>query len=195
MFGMGFFEIVMIAVVAVIALGPEKLPSAMVDIARFMKKVKKGIDDAKETIEQELTITELKEEARKFKAQIEDVKAYASIDEDDLNIKDILGDDLEEVSKKSSPKKIAKKAPAKTRKKATKPKELKEVEKNTEKSISNVAKKVTNKTKTAEKNVKSKVSVKKDEKDEKDANEDKFRVKTKKVPSMNTRKNQKKDEK
>ena len=47
MFGMGFMEIFLIAIIAVIALGPEKLPTAMVEIAKFIKKFKTGLDDAK----------------------------------------------------------------------------------------------------------------------------------------------------
>ena len=43
MFGMGITEILLIAIVAVIALGPEKLPDAMVKIARLFNSVKKGI--------------------------------------------------------------------------------------------------------------------------------------------------------
>ena len=41
MFGMGFMEIFLVGIVAVIALGPEKLPSAMVDIAKFFKKLER----------------------------------------------------------------------------------------------------------------------------------------------------------
>ena len=37
MFGMSFSEILVIAVIAVLVLGPDKLPSAMVQIAKFLK--------------------------------------------------------------------------------------------------------------------------------------------------------------
>ena len=47
MFGMGFIEILMVAVVAILFLGPDKLPDAMVKVAKFMKSVKKAIGDAK----------------------------------------------------------------------------------------------------------------------------------------------------
>ena len=40
MFGMGITEILLIAIVAIIALGPEKLPDAMVQIAKFINKFK-----------------------------------------------------------------------------------------------------------------------------------------------------------
>jgi sec-independent protein translocase protein TatB len=95
MFGMGITEILLIAIVAVIALGPEKLPDAMVKIARLFNSIKKGINDAKTTLDNELNIKELKEEANKFKAQIEDTKSSLSIENKfDLGIDDILKDDL-----------------------------------------------------------------------------------------------------
>ena len=70
MFGMSFSEILVIAVIAVLVLGPDKLPSAMVQIAKFLKMVKKGINDAKSTFDQEMKIAELKEDAQKYKESI-----------------------------------------------------------------------------------------------------------------------------
>lgn len=97
MFGMGITEILLIAIVAIIALGPEKLPDAMVKIARLFNSVKKGLNDAKTTLDNELNIKELKDEANKFKAQIEDTKASLSVDTKfDLGLDDILKDDLKQ---------------------------------------------------------------------------------------------------
>ena len=59
-----------IAVIAVLVLGPDKLPSAMVQIAKFLKMFKKGINDAKSTFDQEMKIAELKEDAQKYKESI-----------------------------------------------------------------------------------------------------------------------------
>jgi sec-independent protein translocase protein TatB len=99
MFGMGFMEIFLIAIIAVIALGPDKLPTAMVQIAKFIKKLKTGLDDAKTTLDSELNISEMKAEASKFKSQIQDTKASLSIDSKiDLGLSDILKDDLKEES-------------------------------------------------------------------------------------------------
>ena len=50
MFGLGFMEILIIAIIAIIALGPDKLPDAMVQIAKFIRKFKTGLDDAKSTL-------------------------------------------------------------------------------------------------------------------------------------------------
>ncbi|MEA3384310.1 MAG: Sec-independent protein translocase protein TatB [Campylobacterota bacterium] len=94
MFGMGFMEIFLVAIVAIIALGPEKLPTAMVDMAKFFKKLKGGLEDAKTTLDQELNISQMKEEAEKFKASVADVKSIASVDVSDLTELDTQ--DLEE---------------------------------------------------------------------------------------------------
>jgi sec-independent protein translocase protein TatB len=80
MFGMGFMEIFLVLIVAIVALGPEKLPSAVVDIAKFFKKLKSGIDDAKSTIDNELNISDMKKEAEDLKATIGDVSNLAKID-------------------------------------------------------------------------------------------------------------------
>ena len=95
MFGMGFMEILLIAIVAIIALGPEKLPGTMVQIAKFINKFKTGLEDAKATLDNELNISELKAEASKFKSQIEETKASLSVDSKiDLGLNDIMKDNL-----------------------------------------------------------------------------------------------------
>ncbi|BCD61964.1 sec-independent protein translocase protein TatB [Nitratiruptor sp. YY08-26] len=89
MFGMGFTEILMIAVVAIIFLGPEKLPQFLIDIAKFFKSIKRAVNDAKVQLEQEVKITELKEEAdeykKKFKSVAEEMGTItAELEEDPL---------------------------------------------------------------------------------------------------------------
>jgi sec-independent protein translocase protein TatB len=107
MFGMGFMEIFLIAMVAIIALGPDKLPTAMVEVAKFLKKFKSGVADAKSTLDNELNITEMKEEANKFKAQIEDSKMSMTMDSKvDLGLDDIMNDEIKDKKPKNKkPKK------------------------------------------------------------------------------------------
>ena len=71
MFGLGFMEILFIAIVAIIFLGPDKLPGAMVDIAKFIKKAKEGITDAKQALNEEVNLDELKREALGYKEQLD----------------------------------------------------------------------------------------------------------------------------
>ncbi|MBT3280035.1 MAG: Sec-independent protein translocase subunit TatB [Campylobacteraceae bacterium] len=112
MFGMGFMEIMLIAIIAVIALGPEKLPTAMVDMAKMFKKIKGGIDDAKSTIDNELNITEMKSEADKLKAQL----SYST---ESLNagLDNIMNDDDDTSSDEEAPKKKKKKVSFKEKEK------------------------------------------------------------------------------
>ncbi len=72
MFGMGFTEILLIAIVAILFLGPDKLPDAMVKIAKFIKSTKKALTDAKNSIDDELKIAQLKEEAMGYKAKLDE---------------------------------------------------------------------------------------------------------------------------
>ncbi len=75
MFGMGLGEIFLIAIVAVLFLGPEKLPSTMIEIAKFFKSVKGTVNSARATIEEEMKFSELKQEALNYKKELTDASA------------------------------------------------------------------------------------------------------------------------
>lgn len=85
MFGISFPEILVIAIIAVLALGPQKLPKAMVEIAKYLKIIRKTINDAKQSFDQELRIAELKEDAKKYKESIaktkDDIKKKLTFEE------------------------------------------------------------------------------------------------------------------
>jgi len=74
MFGIGFTEILMIMVVALLFLGPDKLPEAMVQVAKFIGSVKRMFNEAKASFEEEVHLKELKEEALGYKRQLEEHK-------------------------------------------------------------------------------------------------------------------------
>ena len=89
MFGMGFMEIMIIAVIAVIFLGPDKLPETMVNIAKFFRSTKASLASAKDSLEQEMNISELKREALSYKDELTSasnelsrVTSMASLDDD-----------------------------------------------------------------------------------------------------------------
>jgi len=62
--------ITVILIIAIIVLGPEKLPKVLVELAKYFKVIKKTINDAKSSFDQELRIAELKEDAKKYKESI-----------------------------------------------------------------------------------------------------------------------------
>ncbi|EAI3274208.1 Sec-independent protein translocase subunit TatB, partial [Campylobacter jejuni] len=81
-------------VVAILVLGPDKLPEAIVQIAKILKAVKRNIDDAKSSIEKEIRINDLKEEAKKYKDEFsstnENIRKKLSFEEFDDLKRDIL---------------------------------------------------------------------------------------------------------
>lgn len=86
MFGMGFTEIILIAVIAIIFVGPDKLPSLMVDIAKFFRDIKNTIGTVKESIEEELDVSDIKREALAYKQELlkakEDISQVGNIKND-----------------------------------------------------------------------------------------------------------------
>jgi len=72
MFGMGFTEMLLIAVIAILFLGPDKLPSTMVEIAKFFKNVKSTIGTVKDSLEEEMNLSEIKKEALAYKQELLD---------------------------------------------------------------------------------------------------------------------------
>lgn len=70
MFGMGFTEMLIIAVIAILFLGPDKLPSTMVEIAKFFRNVKNTIGTVKDSLEEEMNLTEIKQEALAYKQEL-----------------------------------------------------------------------------------------------------------------------------
>ena len=88
MFGIGLTELILIAIIALLFLGPDKLPDALVQLAKFIRSTKKMITDAKGALEEEVRINELKEEALSYKAELDkatkELQNFKNIDFDDL---------------------------------------------------------------------------------------------------------------
>ncbi|MDD4950255.1 Sec-independent protein translocase protein TatB [Sulfuricurvum sp.] len=70
MFGLDLGEILVIAIIAVLFLGPEKLPETMVQIAKFFKSVKSTVNTAKATIAEEMKLSEIKEDVLNYKNEL-----------------------------------------------------------------------------------------------------------------------------
>ena len=141
MFGMGFSEIMIILVIGIIFLGPEKLPEAMVKIAKFFNTFKKTINEAKESIDQELKIEELKKEALEYKKRLhettESVKHSVYMDEFEeiknstTSVSDLLNSNVEEaVDAAKNSNQDTKKEKSSKKKKKKKEIEVKKVEDN-----------------------------------------------------------------
>lgn len=121
MFGMGFTEIMIIAIIAILFLGPDKLPSTMVEIAKFFRNAKNTIGSMKESLEEEMNVKDIKEEALAYKKELlqagEQVKSAADVKqmaaklttlEDDVFVDDGFFDEPKEKDEetKKEPKEV-----------------------------------------------------------------------------------------
>ncbi len=126
MFGMSFGEILIIAVIAILFIGPDKLPEAMVKVAKFFKSFKQTVHETKETIEQEMHLAELKEEAISYKDKLDNAVNDFKIDSD-VNILDDINQNIKEiehsVTELDAPKKSKKTKKVKKEKKVKSEKE------------------------------------------------------------------------
>lgn len=68
MFGIGFFELVVIAIVAIIFVGPERLPEFMRKAGRLFVQARRISNEVKSTFNQ--AIYDVEEEIRKEKAEV-----------------------------------------------------------------------------------------------------------------------------
>jgi len=123
MFGLGFTEILIIAVIAILFLGPDKLPSAMIDIAKFFRNVKKTVGSVKDSLEEEMHVADIKEEALAYKKELlgasEKVSKATDISSLGDNISSYADDLLDDDFDKKKPSEVTE-APKETPKAAPK---------------------------------------------------------------------------
>lgn len=58
MFGLSFGEILIIAVIALLLLGPEKLPDAAKTLGKGLRQIRRATDDLKDQVEKEIYSTD-----------------------------------------------------------------------------------------------------------------------------------------
>lgn len=69
MFDIGFFELVVIGVIGLLVLGPQRLPGAIRSTSRTIRNIKNMANGFKQEIEQQVRIQELHENLKKAEAQ------------------------------------------------------------------------------------------------------------------------------
>lgn len=127
MFDIGFWELALIGIMALLVLGPKRLPEAAQTAGRWVGKMRSFISDVKQDIDREIESGELAD-FRRLKDELS--QARNLIEETSNSIHQQASNIAQEVkSKKSSARKGKKKLPAKkktvTRKKAAKKKTAK----------------------------------------------------------------------
>lgn len=71
MFDIGFTEILIVGVVALIVLGPERLPSALRTAGMWIGRIKRTVGSVQKEISEELRVEEMRQAAKKQQEQLE----------------------------------------------------------------------------------------------------------------------------
>jgi sec-independent protein translocase protein TatB len=77
MFDIGFAELIIIAVVGLLVIGPERLPSTIRTASLWLNRIKRGFNDIKQEVQQELhndsVMLELRKTGEQLKQQTEGI--------------------------------------------------------------------------------------------------------------------------
>lgn len=118
MFDVGFWELAVIGVVALVVLGPERLPRAARTAGLWVSKARRTVRTMKAEIERELDMEEMKkvvgsdtvESLEEFKREVEEVTSADGITkvvgEDTINTLEDLGKDVKDIAS-TEPKELS----------------------------------------------------------------------------------------
>jgi len=85
MLDIGSTEFLFIIIVAIIVLGPDKLPDALKTTGRLIGKAKRMWRDATADIRRELELEEMKEEMQKYKEELKKLQEQINKDTNEIN--------------------------------------------------------------------------------------------------------------
>jgi sec-independent protein translocase protein TatB len=80
MFDIGFTELLIVAIVGLLVIGPERLPGAVRTGGAWLSRIRRGFNDIKREVEQELHNDAVMQELRKTGRQLEDEASGISAD-------------------------------------------------------------------------------------------------------------------
>ncbi|MBK7299499.1 MAG: twin-arginine translocase subunit TatB [Moraxellaceae bacterium] len=97
MFDVGFSELILLGIVALVVLGPEKLPHAARMAGAWLGKIKRTVIDIQAEIEKEVSAAELKQ---RMNDEIEKLKALSEPVEEEIQaVQNTIHQHIDEASK------------------------------------------------------------------------------------------------
>ena len=104
MFDAGFLEFLLIGVIALLVVGPERLPKLAAQLGRWIGKARAFVDNAKRDIEKEINASEMRDLLDNQRKEIDELKDMVSKTSKDFtstidDAKDTLQSNLDQVAK------------------------------------------------------------------------------------------------
>lgn len=101
MFDIGFSELLLIAVVALVVIGPERLPGVARNIGRFTGRLQRYVNDIKRDFNREIEFEEIRRLQQEMETTVQSMQASvraveASLQQDVKPREDVLATSLEE---------------------------------------------------------------------------------------------------
>lgn len=133
MFDIGFTELVLVAVIGLLILGPERMPVAVRTIGLWVGKIKRTVSGVQKEIQDELRVDEIRKKADENRKAIEDRMAELQAETDIMEAPVVAAQENQPAKKPV--KKPVKKTAAKVVKKLTQDAEEKPAKKPTKKAV------------------------------------------------------------
>lgn len=89
---MSFWELFVVGVIALIVLGPERLPKAARTVGLWVGKAKQGFNSIKTEIDRELKVKELQEQIASQKQNLEEQMGLESLNQAQQDMNQIMDD-------------------------------------------------------------------------------------------------------
>lgn len=102
MFDMGFLELLLISIIALIVLGPERLPKAARTVGLWIAKAKQGFESVKTEIDRELKVQELQQQIKAQKEQLEQDSGLSDLKESISESRSILEENANSILNESN---------------------------------------------------------------------------------------------
>jgi sec-independent protein translocase protein TatB len=97
MFDIGFGELLLLAVVALVVLGPERLPGAARTVGTILRRLRSGWDSVREEVEREIEAEEMKRNLKEAQEHIR--RAGEQVRDGVEQVRDEVRDSAEQVRK------------------------------------------------------------------------------------------------
>lgn len=101
MFDIGFFELLLIAVVGLVVIGPERLPGTLRKLALYWGRIKRSISDTRQEIEQQIGADDIRRQLHNEEVMQRLERAEAELNKS-LDINEVGGESSQEKANRQS---------------------------------------------------------------------------------------------